>query len=87
MNFGMQKYKGVSFQLIDRNYKGYNAKRYVIIRSRDGYQTNQNVWIPCKHLEEDGTVKLGENLDYIFLKAKRQLELAGYHMQFVPIGV
>jgi hypothetical protein len=86
LNFDVQNYKGIPIRLIDRSYKGYNAKRYVIISSADGFQTNQNIWIPCKHLEEDGTIKLGENLDYIFLKAKRQLELAGWMMYFKPIG-
>jgi hypothetical protein len=72
MNFAPQYYKGIVIQLIDRNYKGKAAKRFTL----NG--TNQNVWIPIKHLQNDGTIKLFENLDYIFRKAKRQLELAGY---------
>ncbi|MGG3873203.1 hypothetical protein [Brevibacillus laterosporus] len=67
-----QFYKGIKLQLIPRNYAGYSAKRYTL----NG--TNQNVWIPNKHLEPDGTIKLGENIDYIFRKSQRQLELAGY---------
>ncbi|PPA84964.1 hypothetical protein C4A75_09305 [Brevibacillus laterosporus] len=67
-----QFYKGIKLQLIPTNYAGYSAKRYTL----NG--TNQNVWIPNKHLEPDGTIKLGENIDYIFRKAQRQLELAGY---------
>ena len=47
------------------------AKRFVI------NHTNQNVWIPNKHLEEDGTIKGTENIDYVFRKSIRQLELAG----------
>jgi len=38
--------------------------------------TNQNVWIPTKHLEADGTIKPNENLHYIFHKAQRQLQIA-----------
>jgi hypothetical protein len=68
----IQNYKGIRLELIQRNYKGYAAKRYML------GGTNQNVWIPNKHLEADGTIKQGENLDYVFRKAQRQLELAGY---------
>lgn len=68
----IQTYKGIRLELIQRNYKGYNAKRFTL------GGTNQNVWIPNKHLEEDGTIKPGENIDYVFRKAQRQLELAGY---------
>lgn len=46
------------------------AKRFVI------NNTNQNIWIPNKHLEEDGTIKQTENIDYVFRKAQRKLELA-----------
>jgi hypothetical protein len=72
VNLQQQVYKGIVLQLIKRNYDGYSAKRYTL----NG--TNQNVWIPNKHLLEDGTLKENENLDYVFRKAKRQLELAGY---------
>lgn len=71
MNFEMQYYKGIPIQLIDRKYGNKSAKRFTI----NG--TNQNVWIPNKHLSDDGTIKEEENIDYVFRKAKRQLELAG----------
>lgn len=71
MNFNQQFYRHIPLRLIDRNYKNKKAKRFTI------NNTNQNVWIPNKHLEHDGTIKPGENLDYIFRKAKRQLEIAG----------
>lgn len=45
--------------------------------------TNQNVWIPKKHLQVDGTLIEGADIDYIFKKAKRQLELAGCNINFV----
>lgn len=72
MNLQKQPYKGIILTLIKRNYNGYSAKRYTL----NG--TNQNVWIPNKHLLEDGTLKESENIDYVFRKAQRQLELAGY---------
>lgn len=70
MNFETQYYNGIPLNLIDRKYGSRKAKRYVI------NHTNQNVWIPNKHLESDGTIKEGENLDYIFNKAQRKLEIA-----------
>jgi len=68
----LQFYKGIRLGLINRNYKGYAARRFTL------GGTNQNVWIPCKHLETDGTIRSGENIDYVFRKAQRQLGLAGY---------
>ncbi|MCY7486388.1 hypothetical protein [Paenibacillus alvei] len=73
MELKIQFYKGIRLGLINRNYKGYAARRFTL------GGTNQNVWIPCKHLEADGTIKSGENIDYVFRKAQRQLELAGYN--------
>lgn len=70
VNLKTQYYKNIPLNLIDRKYGSKKAKRYVI------NHTNQNVWIPNKHLLSDGTIKRGENLDYIFLKAKRQCEIA-----------
>lgn len=70
MNLKTQYYKNIPLNLIDRKYGNKKAKRYVI------NHTNQNIWIPNKHLESDGTIKEGEDLDYIFLKAKRQCEIA-----------
>ncbi|HLO11317.1 MAG TPA: hypothetical protein VK190_03550 [Pseudoneobacillus sp.] len=71
MNYGLQEYKSIPIKLINRKYGDRNAKRYVI----NG--TNQNVWIPNKHLLEDGTIKSGENIDYIFRRALNQLNIAG----------
>lgn len=70
LNLSDQWYKNVPLNLIRRNYANKNAKRFVI------NHTNQNVWIPNKHLEPDGTIKSGENIDYVFHRAKRQLEIA-----------
>lgn len=72
LNLGLQAYKGIPFQLIDRrDYPMRQAKRYTL----NG--TNQNVWIPNKHLMPDGTVIPGENIDYVFRLASHQLDLAG----------
>lgn len=71
MNFETQTYKTIPLRLIDRKYGDRNAYRYVI------NNTNQNVWIPKKHLENDGTIKAGENIDYVFRKAQNQLNIAG----------
>ena len=71
MNYGLQVYKGIPIRLIKRKYSNLNAKRFTI------NNTNQNVWIPNKHLQDDGTIKSNENIDYIFRKAKNQLNIAG----------
>ena len=71
MNYSIQVYKTIPLQLINRRYANRNAKRFAI----NG--TNQNVWIPNKHLESDGTIKPGEDIDYVFRKAQNQLNYAG----------
>lgn len=71
MNFNIQRYKGIPIRLIDRKYGNRKAKRFTI------NSTNQNVWIPNKHLEDDGTLKKNENVDYVFRKAQNQLTYAG----------
>ena len=71
MNFNIQIYKTIPLKLIDRRYGSRRAKRYAI----NG--TNQNVWIPNKHLLPDGTIKPGENIDYVFRSAINQLNIAG----------
>lgn len=76
-NFSDQYYKGIKIRLINRSYhkpekaKGH-AKRFIL----NG--TSQNVWIPNKHLEIDGTLKPYENIDYVLRRAQKQLEIAGY---------
>lgn len=79
MNFNIQYYKGIPLQLINRKYGNRNAKRFAI------NHTNQNVWIPNKHLTKDGTIVPGEDLDYVFRKAQRQLTLAGITEPIVGI--
>lgn len=70
-NTDTQYYKDISVRLILRNYDNYGAVRFII------NETNQNVWIPKKHLNEDCTIKDGENIDYVFRKAQTQLAYAG----------
>lgn len=79
MNFETQLYKGIPIKLISRNYEGMKAKRYTL----NG--TNQNVWIPNKHLAEDGTLLSNENIDYVFRKAQNQLNIAGITQAIVGI--
>ena len=74
LNLDTQYYKGIPLNLINRNYKGYNAKRFTINHTR------QNIWIPNKHLEEDGTIKENQNLDYIFNRARKQNKLLYAHI-------
>ena len=73
MNYKTQYYKGIPLNLISRKYKNMKAKRFII------NHTNQNVWIPNKHIKEE------ENIDYVFRKSVRQLELAGITQAIVGI--
>ena len=78
INTSVQNYKGIRLQCIDRrDYHCRYAKRYTL----NG--TNQNVWIPNKHTEPDGTLKPGENIDYVFMKSRRQCEIAGIDLKNV----
>ena len=80
LNTAIQHYKGIELRLIERGYPAHQqAKRYTL------GGTNQNVWIPNKHLEADGTIKDGQNIDYEFRKAQRQLAIAGYTGPIVGI--
>ena len=71
LNTSIQHYKSIPIKLIKRGYGHYKAKRFAL----NG--TNQNVWIPNKHLLEDGTLKDNENIDYVFKKSWNQCRIAG----------
>lgn len=71
LNFEMQMYRNIPIRLINREYWTRNAKNYAI------NNTNQTVWIPNRHLLEDGTIKQDEDIDYVFRKIKNQLNNAG----------
>ncbi len=75
-NFSTQYYSGIPLKQIDRGYGKAKARRFTV----NG--TNQNVWIPCKHLYPDGTIKPGQEIDYVFVQSKRQLELAGVRLVY-----
>lgn len=67
-----QFYRDIPIALIvRRDYSHKEAKRFTI----NG--TNQNVWIPNKHLKEDGTLIPGQDLDYVFRAHGHQLDIAG----------
>lgn len=73
-----QIYKGIKINCIARHdYQWMKAKRFTL----NG--TNQNVWIPNKHLEADGTVKPGENIDYVFLRRWKQCTKAGIDLSCI----
>lgn len=75
-NFETQYYKGIPLKQIDRGYGGAKARRFTI------NHTNQNCWIPLKHLELDGTIKENQDIDYVMFRGKRQFELAGVTIKF-----
>ena len=74
-NFETQYYRGLPLKQVDRGYGPARARRFIL------NDTSQNVWIPCKHLHGDGTILPNEDIDYVFFKAKRELELAGFPIQ------
>lgn len=75
-NLDNQYYNGLPLRLVNRkDYKHQKAKRFII------NNTNQNIWIPNTYLLEDGTIKEGTDIMFIFRKAKRQLELAGFKIK------
>lgn len=72
LNHEFQFYKGIMLQLTKREYTRYNAKQFTL------NNTIQKVWIPNKHLLEDGTINPKHDIDYVFRSAQKQLEYAGY---------
>lgn len=77
-----QFYKGIKINCIARSdYYSKKAKRFTL----NG--TNQNVWIPNKHLEGDGTIKEGENIDYVFIRSYRQCKIAGINLTACLQGI
>ena len=82
-NLGTQYYKGVPVTLIlytEAHFAVLNAKRFMLGDPR----YNQNVWIPNKYLEPDGTLKAGWNLDWLFQKAARQNKFRLAHVDVNP---
>lgn len=74
LNVKTQYYKSIPLKLSARNsYTNRKAMKFEINNSI------QSVWIPKKHLYDDGTIKPNENIDYVFCKKqnRHKLELAG----------
>ena len=69
LNFNCQYYKNIPLKLEHRYYGDCKAKRYKI------NDTVQCVWIPNQYLKDDGTIKEGSNLDFVFRLASRQGKL------------
>lgn len=74
-NTARQEYKGVPLELVIRHPKPYYDERNALNYRING--TVQKVWIPKKHLHDDGTIKQGERIDYVFEKARRKMSYAG----------
>ncbi len=75
-NFETQYYKGIPLTQIDRGYGQAKARRFTI------NHTNQNCWIPLKHLEPDGTIKPNQDIDYVIIGNKHQFKFAGVTIKF-----
>lgn len=74
----VQYYKNIPLQQVIRTYKSNKDVRVDMKARRFTLNhTNQNVWIPCKHLDASGKLLPGENIDYVFLKSFNQCYYAG----------
>jgi len=72
LNVQDQYYQGICLTLVWRvAYLHKKAKQYYI------NHTKQTLWIPNKHLLADGTIRAGENLDYVFLRKWKECAIAG----------
>lgn len=81
----VQYYKNIPLQQVIRTYEGTKDARYEMKARRFTLNhTNQNVWIPCKHLDDTGKLLPDEDIDYVFLKAHNQCYYAG--VNFRPAG-
>ena len=77
LNTEPQYYRGIQLKLIVRKYNNYKAKRFTL------NDTNQNVWIPNKHLDDDGTIKKGQNIDYVFRRHRNPCRIAGVEVDWL----
>ncbi len=67
----MQYYKGIPLNLIPYHPEYYatkRAKRFGLGKRKYG----QNIWIPNRYLEKDGTIKPRVNIDFVMITAVRQ---------------
>lgn len=71
-NTSIQYYHHIPLRLIERSdYGKKRAKQFSL------NETKESIWIPNRHLHEDGTLIEGEILHYIFRVTKRELFRAG----------
>lgn len=80
-----QFYKGIKLNcIVRRDYGFMKAKRFTLKApiKMYGFRT-----IPNKHLEKDGTIKEGDNIDYVFIHNHRQCELAGINLAVCLQGI
>lgn len=74
----VQYYKNIPLQQVIRTYKSNEDVRIDMKARRFTLNhTNQNVWIPCKHLDEFGKLLPDQDIDYVFLQARNQCYYAG----------
>ena len=48
----------------------------------DNWKYRQNVWIPNRFLEPDGTIKKNANIDFVFWQAQKNKKFEHAHMFF-----
>lgn len=70
MNLKNQTYKDVVLRFY--GHATAKAARFLL------FDTNQNIWIPKKHLDKDMNIKPGEDIDYIVnsWQTRHKIELA-----------
>ena len=79
MNTDIQYYKDVPLrQIVRGDYHVMNARRFTL------NNTNQNVWIPNRYLQEDGTLKPSINIDFVFRGCRQKFYLAGILRLYKP---
>ena len=69
MNFNEQEYTGIKLKLRLRDdYHELRAKAYYVTNpAREGLTMKyRTYWIPNEHLAEDGTIKSGVDIDFVF---------------------
>lgn len=79
-----QFYKGIRIRLIPYALEYYlkkKAKRFELGERRYG----QNIWIPNKYLEDDGTLKPNINIDFVMYEAYRQKKFEYAHLDIQNI--
>ena len=81
----VQYYKNVPLEQVVRTYIGSKENRYEMQARRFRLNhTNQQIWIPCKHLDAFGKLLPNQDIDYVFFKARAQCHYAG--VTFRPNG-